>query len=87
MPNKLSPREEERVTKMVARGVPYTQICEQFDLARVTVHRIAARNGVRMPIGKKPRNLSKKETAEIIRLASKKVSQREIGEKFGLSQS
>lgn len=86
--NKLSPEDEKRVAELVASDNIYIKdICEQFGITRITAHRIAARHGVRRPVGRQPRVLSSEEIQKILDLGQTDISQREIGERFGLSQS
>ena len=88
MGNKLTAEEEKEVARLVASdNVFIKEICERFGLSRITVHRIAARQGVRRPSGRQPRTLSEEEISQIFELARTDMSQRAIGEKFGLSQS
>lgn len=86
--NKLSPEDEKRVAELVASDNLFIkEICEQFGISRITVHRIAARHGVRRPAGRQPRVLSSEELQSILELGQTKMSQQAIGEKYGLSQS
>ena len=88
MGKKLTDEEEKEVARLVASdNVFIKEICERFGLSRITVHRIAARQGVRRPSGRQPRTLSEEEINQIFELAQTDMSQRAIGEKFGLSQS
>lgn len=88
MGRKLSLEDEKRVAELVASDNIYIkEICEQFGLTRITVHRIAARHGVRRPVGRQPRVLSDEETNQIIELGLTDMSQQAIAEMFGLSQS
>lgn len=85
---KLSTEDEQKVTEMMSSGkVPVREVCERFDITRVTAHRIAARHGVRRPVGRQPVVLSKTDIDDIVELGRQKVSQREIGLKYGYSQS
>jgi len=86
--NKLSENDERLVAELVASDNIYIKdICERFGITRITVHRIAARHGVRRPTGRQPRVLSSDEIQVVLDLAETDLSQREIGERVGLSQS
>lgn len=86
--NKLTLEDEKRVAELVASdNVFIKDICAQFGLTRITAHRIAARHGVRRPVGRQPQKLSQQEIDKIVELGKTDMSQREIGEMFNLSQS
>jgi len=86
--NKLSTKDEQKVTKMMENGqVLLKDICEQFDISRVTAHRIAARHGVHRPLGRPAHVLSQPKINKIVAMGKRGVSQAQIGKKFGFSQS
>jgi len=88
MARKLTDDQEIQLAGMYASG-DYTvkAICDQFGLSRVTAHRVAARRGVRRPVGRPRVGLSSEQVEQILALADSDLSQREIGERFGVPQS
>jgi hypothetical protein len=88
MSRKLTQDQESELAEMYASGEhSVASICRQFGIARVTAHRVAARQGVRRPIGRQPLVFSEAQIQEMIFLAEQKVSHAEIGRMFNTSQN
>ena len=87
MAHKLTDEQEIKLAEMYASNeYSVAEICRTFDVARVTAHRIAARRGVRRPVGRQPLVFSREEIETMVELAQQQVSHAEIGRRFGTSQ-
>lgn len=85
--NKLTNEEEKEVARLVASdNVLIKDICERFGLTRITVHRIAARHGVRRPVGRQPKSFSRSQIDDMVLMARAGISQQKIANKYGVSQ-
>lgn len=87
MARRLTDEQERELAEMYASGeVSVAEICRTFDVARVTAHRIAARNGVRRPIGRQPLIFTRDQIADMIERANNGESHASIGRVYGTSQ-
>lgn len=87
MGKKLTDNQELELASMYESGDFSVQdICRRFDVARVTAHRIAARRGVRRPIGRQPKVFSRAEIGDMVSMARTGISQKKIADKYGVSQ-
>lgn len=87
MGKKLTDEEEKEVARLVASdNVLIKEICERFGLTRITVHRIAARNGVRRPVGRQPKTFTRAQIDDMVSMARTGISQKKIADKYGVSQ-
>ena len=86
--HKLTDNEELQLASMYESGEFSVQdICRKFDVARVTAHRIAARKGVRRPVGRQPKVFSRVEIDDMVSMARAGISQQKIANKYGTSQA
>jgi|DEB0MinimDraft_6_1074348.scaffolds.fasta_scaffold137191_1 transposase-like protein len=87
MARKLTDAQEKRLAEMYASGdYSVAEIMREFDVARVTAHRIAKRHGVVFPTGRRPVTFTEGQIAEMVRRAENNESQASIAEAFGTSQ-
>lgn len=87
MGQKLTDNQELELASMYESGDFSVQdICRKFDVARVTAHRIAARRGVRRPIGRQPKVFSRAQIDDMVSMARAGISQKKIADKYGVSQ-
>jgi DNA-directed RNA polymerase specialized sigma24 family protein len=83
-PRALSPREEDEVIAAYEAGMSQPKIGEVFGVSHGTVSNILKRHGVKTREGRFYRALSSKEEDEVIAAYEAGMSQREIGEVFGV---
>ena len=87
MTRKLTDVDEKRLAEMYASGdYSVAEIMREFDVARVTAHRIAKRHGVVFPAGRRPLKFTEEQIAEMVQRAENDESQASIAEAFGTSQ-
>lgn len=87
MARKLTNEQERELAEMYASGeVSVAEICRTFDVARVTAHRIAARNGVRRPIGRQPLVFTPEQIEDMVTRANRRESHASIARMYGTSQ-